>query len=104
LPLRIRVFELEEAAVVSKSKIAGLERRSISREVQLDQVEVKLLQQAKRLEEVEAELTGHVLDSYDAGFGDALAQVACAHPGMDTTPFTVSNCVANGQIVPRVLP
>ena len=29
LPLRIRVFELEEAADVSKSKIARLERRSI---------------------------------------------------------------------------
>jgi len=35
LPLRIRVFELEEAAEVSKSKIAGLERRSINREMQV---------------------------------------------------------------------
>ena len=66
-------------------------------------MEVELLQQAKRFEETEAELTGDVLDAYDAGFRDSLAQVACAHPGMDTTPFTVSNCVANGQIVPRVL-
>jgi len=39
LPLRIRVFELEEVVDVSKSKIAGLERRSISQEVQLGQVE-----------------------------------------------------------------
>ena len=63
LPLRIRVFELEEAAEVSKSKIAGLKRRSISREVQLGQVEAELLQQAKRFEEAEAELTGDVLDA-----------------------------------------
>ena len=89
---------------MSKSKIVGLERRSISREVQLGQVEAELLQQAKRFEEAEAELTGDVLDAYDAGFGDALAQVACAYPGMDITPFTTSNRVANEQIVPRVLP
>jgi len=104
LPLRIRVFELEKDAEVSKSKIAGLERRSINREVQLGQVEAELLQQAKRFEKAEAEMTGDVLDTHDAGFEDALAQVACAHPEMDTTPFTVSNRVANGQIVPRVLP
>ena len=96
LPLQIRVFELEEAAEVSKSKITRLERRSIDREVQLGQVEVELHQQAKRLEEAEVELTEDVLDAYDAGFGDTLAQVACAHPGMDITPFTTSNCVENG--------
>jgi len=104
LSLRIRVFELEEADEVSKSKITGLERRSISREVHLGQVEAELHQQAKRFEEAEAELTGDVLDAYGTGFGDALAQFACTHPEMDITPFTVSNCVKNGQIVPRVLP
>jgi len=45
---------------------------------------------AKRFEEAEAELTGDVLDAYDQGFRDALAQVACVHPGMDITSFTVS--------------
>jgi len=104
LSLRIWVFELEEAYEESKSKIMGLEQRSISREVQLGQAEAKLHQQPKRFEEAKAELTGDVLDAYDEGFRDALAQVACAHPGMDIAPFTVSNCVENGQIVPRVLP
>ena len=89
---------------MSKSKIAGLERRSFNREVQLGQVETELLQQAKRFEETEAELTRDVVNAYDAGFEDALAQVVCVHPEMDTTPFTISNRVANGQIVPRVLP
>ena len=60
-------------------------------------MEAELLQQTKRFEEVEAELTGDVLDAYDTRFGDALAQVACAHPGMDTTPFTTSNRVVNGK-------
>jgi len=104
LSLRIRVFELEEADEVSQSKITELERRSISREAQLGWVEAELHQQAKRFEEVEAELTGDVLDAYDKGFKDALAQVACAHPGLDITPFIVSNRVENGQIMLRVLP
>jgi len=56
------------------------------------------------LEEAEAELTGDVLDPYDEGFRDALAQVACVHPGVDITPFTASNLVENGKIAPRVLP
>lgn len=67
-------------------------------------MEAELLQQAKRFEEAEVELTEDVLDAYNKGFGDTLAQVACAHPGMDTTPFTVLNRVENGQIVPRVFP
>ena len=67
-------------------------------------MEAELLQQAKRFEEAKAELTEDVLDACDTGFGHALAQVACAHPGMDTTPFTTSNRVANEQIVPRVFP
>ena len=104
LPLRIRIFELEEADEESKSKIMGLEQRSISREAQLGRAEAELHQQAKRFEEAEAELTGDVVDAYDEGFRDAFAQVACAHPGMDITPFTVSNRVENGRIVPRVLP
>jgi len=62
------------------------------------------LQQAKRFEEAEAELTGDVADAYDARFEDALAQVACVHPKMDVSPFAVSNRVVNGQIVPRILP
>jgi len=46
LSLRIRVCELEEADEESKSKIMGLEQRSISREVQLGRAEAKLHQQA----------------------------------------------------------
>ena len=72
--------------------------------MQLGPVEVELLQQAKRFEEAEAELTEDVVDAYDAGFEDALAQVACVHPEMDASPFAISNHVVNGQIVPRILP
>ena len=87
LPLRIRVFELEEAAEASKAKMAGLEKRSINREVQLGLVEAEVLQQPKRFEEAEAELTGDVVDAYDTGFENALAQVACVHLEVDASPF-----------------
>jgi len=70
----------------------------------LGRVEAKLLQQAKRFEEAEAELTGEAIDAYDVGFEDALAQVACAHPEMDASPFAASNRVVNGRIVPRISP
>jgi len=51
-----------------------------------------------------AELTEDVVDAYDMGFEDALAQVACLHPEMDASPFVVLIRVVNGQIVPRILP
>ena len=95
---------MEEAAEASKAKMARLEERSINREVQLDRVEAELLQQAKRFEEAEIELTRDAIDAYDAGFEDALTQVSCVHPEMDASPFAVSNRVVNGQIVPRILP
>jgi len=104
LSLWVRVFELEEVDEESKAKITGLEQRSTSLEAQLDRAKAEFRQQAKRFEEAEADLTRDVLDAYDEGFKDALAQVACVHPGMDTTPFSLSNLVENGKIVPRVLP
>jgi len=104
LSLRDRVFELEEAEEESKAKITGLERRSTNLEVQLDRAKAEFRQQAKRFEEAEADLTGDVQDVYDEGFKDALAQVACVHPEVDTTPFSTSNLVDNGKIVTRVFP
>jgi len=104
LSLRVQVFKLEEVEEESKGKIAGLERRSADLEVQLDQAKAEFCQQAKAFEEAEADLTGDVLDAYDEGFKDALAQIACVHPEMDTTPFSASNLVDNGEIVPRVFP
>jgi len=104
LSLRVRVFELEKAEEESKAKIMGLEQRSTSLEGQLDRAKTEFRQQAKRFEEAEADLTGDVLDAYDGGFKDALAQVACVYPGMDTTVFSTSNQVENGKIVPGVLP
>jgi len=56
--------------------------------VQLDRAKAEFRQQAKRFEEAEADLTGDVLDAYDEGFKDALAQVACVHPKVDRVNFS----------------
>ena len=104
LSLRVQVFELEEADEESKAKIRGLDRRSTNLEVQLDREKAEFRQQDQRFKEAEADLTGAVLDAYDEEFKDAVAQVACVHPEVDTTPFSASNLVDNGKIVPRVLP
>jgi len=92
LPLRTRVVELEEHTEVTKAKMAKLEERGISREVQLGQVEG------------DAELLEDVVDAYGGGFEDALAQIACVHPELNLTPFTALKRVVDGQLVPIAPP
>jgi len=57
--------------------------------------------QAEGFEKAKAELLDDVVDAYVTGFEDALAQVVCKHPEMDTSPFATANYIVNGQIVPR---
>ena len=65
-------------------------------------MEGELAQQAETFKKIEAELIEDVADAYGAGFEDALAQVACVHPEMDTSPFSTSKCVVDGQLAPRI--
>jgi len=60
--------------------------------------------QAEGFKKVETELLDDAADNYAAGFEDALSQVVCEHPEMDTSNFATANHVIEGQIVPRVLP
>ena len=101
LPLCTRVIELEEQADETKAKIAKLEERATNQEVQLDRVEGELAQQAVTFKKTEAELIEDVVDAYAAGFEDAIAQVACVHPEMNTSPFATSNRVVDGQLTPK---
>jgi len=64
-------------------------------------VEGELAQQAEAFKKTEAELIEDAANAYATGFEDALAQVACVHPEMDTSPFATSNWVVDGQLVPR---
>ena len=91
LPLRTRVIELEEQAEETKAKMAKLEERATNQEVQLGRVEGELAQQGETFKKTEAELIEDAANAYAAGFEDALSQVACVHPEMDTSPFATSN-------------
>jgi len=101
MPLRTRVIELEEVAKGTKAKMAKLEERATNQEVLLGRVEGELAQQAEVFKKTEAELIEDVVDAYAAGFEDALAQVSCVHPEMDTLPFATSNWVIDGQLDPK---
>jgi len=60
--------------------------------------------QAEGFKKVETELIDDAANAYAVGFEDALAQVVCKHPKMDTLPFATANHVVEGEIVPRSLP
>jgi len=81
-----------------------LEERATNQELQLGRVVADLTQQAENFKRTKANLIEDVADAYVAGFEDALAQVACAHPEMDASSFATSNRVVDGQIVRRAPP
>jgi len=80
--------------------MAKLEERAIQKEVQLGRVEGELAHQTELFKKTKVELIEDVADAYEAGFEDALAQVACMHPGMDISPFVASKQVVDGQLAP----
>ena len=104
LPLRSKVVELEEEAEATKAKMAKLEERATNQEVQLGRVEGELTQQAEAFKKTEAKLIEDAADAYATRFEDALSQVTCVLLEMDTSPFVTSNCVVDGQVVPRPPP
>ena len=104
MPVCTRVVELEEEAEATKAKMAKLEERATNQEVQLGRMEVELTEQAEAFKKIEAELIEDVVGAYAIGFEDALAQFACVHLKMDTSPFVTSNRVVDGQVVPRAPP
>jgi len=104
LPLRTKVMELKEQEEATKAKMAKLEERAISREVQLCRVEGELVEKTELFKKAEAKLLEDAADAYGGGFEDALAQIACVHPKLDLTPFTVLKRVVDGQLVPIAIP
>jgi len=60
-----------------------LEERATQQEVRLGQLEVELVRKDELFSEIKEELTNDVFGAYGIGFEDAMAQVACVHPGMD---------------------
>jgi len=101
LPLRTNVIELEVLVAEMKGKMAKLEERGTQREVLLGQVEGELAEKIESFRKTEEELTNDVVDAYDEGFQDAIAQFSCVHPEVNLTPFGESKCVVDGQLVLR---
>jgi len=113
VPLRAQVVALQEEVAANKAKMANLEERSVDWEV--GKVEAELTEKVEALEKAKKELTTQAedfekakvgllddaVDAYAAGFEDALAQVACKHLEMDISPFTTTNHIVDGQIMPR---
>jgi len=93
LPLRNRVIELEEEVEGTKAK---MEERATQQEVQFGRVEGKLTEKVEQFNKTEAKLMEDVVDAYEAGFEDALAQVAYVHPELDISPSAVSKRVVDG--------
>jgi len=95
------VIDLEEQAEGAKAKMAKLEERATQQEVQLGRVEDELAQKIELFSKIEVELTEDAVDTYGAGFEDALAQIACVHPEIDLSPFVMTKRVIDWQLAPR---
>ena len=101
LPLRNEVIELKEKAEETQAKMAKLKERATQQEVRIGQLEGELAHEVELFKETEEELTNDVAGAYGAGFEDAIAQVACVHPGMDLSQFDVTKRVVDGQLVAK---
>jgi len=101
LPLLNEVIKLKEKAEETQAKMAKLKERATQQEVQLGQLEGELAHKVELFKKTEEELTNDVVDAYGAGFEDALAQVACVHPGIDLSQFGVTKRVVDGQLVAK---
>jgi len=98
------VVELEEQAEATKAKMAKLEERTVSREVQLGRLEKEHAEKTEHFQKDEAKLLEDAADGYGGGFEDALAQIACVHPEWDLTPLSTLKRVVDGQLVPIARP
>ena len=101
LPRLNEVIKLKEKAEETQAKMAKLKERATQQEVQLGQLEGELAHKVELFKKTEEELTNDVVDAYGAGFEDALAQVACVHPGIDLSQFGVTKRVVDGQLVAK---
>ena len=60
----------------------------------------ELASQAEHFKKVEEELVQDVAGAFADGFAEALAQAACANPGIDVSECSPMNEIVEGKIVP----
>jgi len=81
--------------------MAKLEERATQQEVQLGQLKGVLARKVELFNRNEEELTNDAADANGVGFEDAIAQVACVHPGVDLSQLDVTKQVVDGQLVAK---
>jgi len=98
-----------EAALNAKTEAFDLLKADFSKlQAEKDEAlaakDKEMASQAERFEKAEKELIDDAAGAFAEGFAVALAQVACAHPGIDTSNCGPLNLIVDGKIVPLVLP
>ena len=104
-----------EAALTAKTKACDLlktdysnlqkERDELSKQLAekteaLVAKEKEMASRADHFEKTEKDLVDEAADAFAEGFTEALAQVACEHPGVDTSNCGPLNHIVEGKIVP----
>jgi len=79
--------------------MARLEEKSSQQEERLAKLEEELACKDELFNQTKVELTNDAADAYAAGFEDAMAQVACVHPGVDLSQTGLSKKIVGGQLV-----
>jgi len=65
-------------------------------EKQLAKLKVELARKDEHFQQTKKELTKDVVESYVVGFEEAMAQVACVHPGVDLSQTRLAKKVEDG--------
>jgi len=104
--LRDEVNDLVEKLGSRDAEVVQLEEESTQLKVKLTQLEEQLAKMREELVrkdehflQTKDELTCNAVESYAAGFEDALAQVACVHPGVDLSQTGLTKTIVNGKLV-----
>jgi len=67
--------------------------------MRLGQLEGELVRKDELFSDIKEELTNDVAGAYGAGFEDAMAQVACVHPGVDLSQTDLTKRIIDEQLV-----
>jgi len=95
LDVKTKAFDLLEAEFV---KLRAEKVKALAAKDQ------ELASQAEHFEKAEQELIDDVAGAFADGFTEALAQAACANPGIDVSSCAPLNHIVEGKIVPVDVP
>jgi len=98
-----------EAALNAKTEAFDLLQANFSKlQAEKDETLVakdkEMASQVERYEKAEKELVEDAASAFADGFIEALAQAACANPGIDISSFGPLNHIAEGKIIPLNIP